>query len=105
MVIKAGADALLRQAQLLQRQGRLPEAIQAFERVLALEPGLADCWFNLAVLQRKARQLDAALASYQKALDHGISNPEEVHLNRGVIYTDFLRRMRRPKASCYGRCN
>ena len=54
-------------------------------------PELADCWFNLGVLQRKARQLNAALASYQKALDHGIAGPEEVHLNRSVIYADFLR--------------
>ena len=30
--------------------------------------------------------------SYQRALDAGVSQPEEAHLNRGVIYTDYLRR-------------
>ena len=32
-----------------------------------------------------------ALASYQRALACGITRPEEVHLNRGVIFSDFLR--------------
>ena len=38
------------------------------------------------------RRFDAALASYQQALDRNVSRPEEVHLNRGVIYSDCLRR-------------
>ncbi|HKQ13350.1 MAG TPA: sulfotransferase, partial [Steroidobacteraceae bacterium] len=42
-------------------------------------------------LQRSAGRFDAALASYQQALERGVSEPEEVHLNRGVIYSDCLR--------------
>jgi len=42
-------------------------------------------------LQRKTRQFHAALASYQQALELGVRKPEEVHLNRGVIYADHLR--------------
>jgi tetratricopeptide (TPR) repeat protein len=84
-------DAMVSEAQRLQRLDRVPEAISAYERVLARWPELANCWFNLGVLQRKARQLGAALASYQKALDYGVCGPEEVHLNRSVIYTDYLR--------------
>jgi tetratricopeptide (TPR) repeat protein len=76
---------------MLQRLERVPEAIEAYKRILARWPGLADCWFNLGVLQRKQRQLQEALASYRKALDYGISSPEEVHLNRSVIYSDYLR--------------
>ncbi len=76
----------------LERAGRLDEAEAVYQRLLARWPGLADTWFNLAVLQRKAGRFDAALASYQQALAHGISQPEEVHLNRGVIYSDCLRR-------------
>ncbi len=53
-------------------------------------PGIADSLFNLAVRQKQAQQFEAALDSYQKALDAGIARPEEVHLNRGVIYTDHL---------------
>jgi hypothetical protein len=69
----------------------VPEAIAAYKRILARWPDLADSWFNLGVLQRNQRQLEEALASYQKALDYRISSPEEVHLNRAVIYSDYLR--------------
>jgi tetratricopeptide (TPR) repeat protein len=75
----------------LHRQNRIQEAIDAYQRILASWPKQADCWFNLAVLQRQVRQLDEALNSYQQALDAGVSNPEEAHLNRSVIYTDYLR--------------
>jgi len=76
---------------MLQRLERVPEATEAYERILARWPNLPDCWFNLGVLQRKQRQLQEALASYQKALDYGICRPEEVHLNRAVVYSDYLR--------------
>jgi tetratricopeptide (TPR) repeat protein len=81
---------MLREATQLQRQNRVPEAIDAYQSILARWPGLAECWFNLAVLQRQARRLSDALDSYQKALNAGVSRPEEVHLNRSVIFTDYL---------------
>jgi tetratricopeptide (TPR) repeat protein len=83
-------EAMLREATQLQRQNRVPEAIDAYQGILARWPGMADCWFNLAVLQRQARRLADALDSYQKALNAGVSRPEEAHLNRSVIYTDYL---------------
>jgi tetratricopeptide (TPR) repeat protein len=43
------------------------------------------------LLQRQNLQFEAALASYEKALQSGIARPEEVHLNRGVIFTDVMR--------------
>jgi tetratricopeptide (TPR) repeat protein len=76
---------------LLQRSGRLSDAAAAYEQLLARWPDDPEGWYNLAVLQRQTRRFDAALASYQQALDRGVSRPEEVHLNRGVIYSDFLR--------------
>jgi Tfp pilus assembly protein PilF len=84
-------EAMVHEALLLDRQGRIPEAIAAYRRVLAHSPAPADCWYRLAVLQRKTKQFAAALVSYQQALDQGVRKPEEVHLNRGVIYTDDLR--------------
>jgi tetratricopeptide (TPR) repeat protein len=81
---------MLREATQLQRQNRVPEAIDAYQGILKRWPGLAECWFNLAVLQRQARRLSDALDSYQKALNAGVSRPEEVHLNRSVIFTDYL---------------
>jgi len=82
---------MVREARLLDRQGRLPAAIAAYQSLLARWPALPDCWYSLALLQRKTRQFSAALQSYQRALDLRVRNPEEVHLNRGVIYADYLR--------------
>jgi len=84
-------EALLRDAHQLHRLGRVPEAIEAYTRILALRADLAECWFNLGVLLRQQRQFTEALAAYQRALDNGISGPEEVYLNRAVIYADYLR--------------
>ena len=90
--LTATADAMMREAAQLHRQNRVPEAIAAYRRVLARWPGQADAWFNLAVLQRQSHRFEEALESYQRALDAGVSRPEEAHLNRSVIYTDYLRR-------------
>jgi tetratricopeptide (TPR) repeat protein len=84
-------QALLRSAVALEKAGRTAEAEAAYVRVLARWPDLPDTWYNLARLQRQAGRLHAALASYQEALNRGVSEPEEVHLNRGVIYSDGLR--------------
>ena len=91
MTTSVDQRTLLREAVLLERAGRLSEAENTYERLLARWPDLPDGWYNLAILQRKARRFDAALASYQRALEQGVTQPEEVHLNRGVIYSDCLR--------------
>ena len=92
MTTSTDARAMIREAMQLERAGRLSDAEAVYERLLARWPDLPDSWYNLAVLQRKAQRFDAALASYQQALDRGVSRPEEVHLNRGVIFSDCLRR-------------
>jgi tetratricopeptide (TPR) repeat protein len=83
---------LAQEAMVLERAGRLTDAEAAYQRLLARWPDLHDYWYNLAIVQRKAQRYDAALSSYQQALDRGISRPEEVHVNRGVIYSECLRR-------------
>jgi tetratricopeptide (TPR) repeat protein len=90
MALNQTAENQLREAFDLDRAGRVPEAIEAYQRILARFPTAAEVWYNLAVLQRRTRQADAALASYRQALAHGVSCPEEVHLNLAVLYTDFL---------------
>jgi tetratricopeptide (TPR) repeat protein len=84
-------QTVLRSALALEQAGHFAEAEAAYLRVLASRPDLPDTWYNLARLQRRAGRFDAALASYQQALDRGVAAPEEVHLNRGVIYSDCLR--------------
>jgi tetratricopeptide (TPR) repeat protein len=91
VMLTASPEAAWREAVLLQSENRVAEAIAAYQRLLRLKPRLAEAWYNLGLLQRQVRQLDDALDSYQKALDSGIARPEEVHLNRSVIYTDHLR--------------
>lgn len=87
-----GPDLLLREASILERAGDFAAAEAAYQRVLKQWPNLPETWYNLAVLQRKSNRFEASLASYEQALRRGVSKPEEVHLNRGVIYSDYLRR-------------
>jgi tetratricopeptide (TPR) repeat protein len=88
----ADAQASFREAVRLERSGRVAEAEAAYQRLLERWPSHPDSWYNLAVLQRKTGRFEAALASYEQALARGVSRPEEVHLNRGVIFSDCLRR-------------
>lgn len=83
--------ALLREAERLERAGRLVEAEAAYAQLLSRWPDAPNTWYNLAMLQRRAGRYEAALASYAQALARGISEPEQVHLNRGVIFSDCLR--------------
>ncbi len=80
----------MREAAQLQRQNRGAEAMAAYQSIVTRWPRHADAWYNLAVLQRQTFRFHDALASYQRALVCGIARPEEVHLNRGVIFSDFL---------------
>ncbi len=84
--------ALMQQAAALLRTGPLDEAIQAHKRLLDVRPDLPDSWYNLGYLQRCARHYRDALHSYDQALRHGISGPEEVHVNRSVILGEHLGR-------------
>lgn len=79
----------LQVASRLRQMNRVPEAIAAYERVLARWPDLPNSWYNLGLLQRQAGRLQSALSSYRRALTLGISAPEEVHLNCGVIYMEL----------------
>lgn len=70
--------------------GHLPEAATAYQSLLACDPDQPDCWYELGLLQRRLRRFHAALDSYAEALRRGVAQPEEVHLNRGVIFADCL---------------
>lgn len=84
--------ALLAEANRLLTAGRIEEGIAAFQRLLAVRPDLSDSWYNLGYLQRCARRFPEALDSYGEALRHGVSQPEEIHLNRAAILSDHLDR-------------
>jgi tetratricopeptide (TPR) repeat protein len=92
MALPDTPQALIREAERLAAAGELAAAISLYQRLLARWPQFADSWYNLGVLQRRVGEFEAALASYGQALAHRIDRAEEVHLNRAVILTDFLRR-------------
>jgi tetratricopeptide (TPR) repeat protein len=57
-----------RLGRLLERRGRLPEALAAFRRTLELEPGRAWLWSHLGGLLTEAGELDKAAAALGRAL-------------------------------------
>ncbi|MBP7370315.1 MAG: tetratricopeptide repeat protein, partial [Arenimonas sp.] len=83
---------LQQQASLLMQQGRVKEAIIAHQNLLKHQPNNVTTLFNLGYLLKTDSQFQASLDAYAKALALGISQPEEVHLNRAVIFSDHLRR-------------
>jgi tetratricopeptide (TPR) repeat protein len=89
---RSSPEQMAREAIRLEREGRLAEAILAYQTLLVRWPALPDCWYSLGLLQSRAGFFPAALASYGQALERGVRQPEEVHLNRGVIFADHLRR-------------
>lgn len=84
-------ESLLLEASRLHRQGRLQDAIELFRRALALEPDVAEAWYELGYALRAVGRFQDALEAYERALALNIRSPEEVHLNRGVIFSDHLR--------------
>lgn len=86
------ATSLQATAERLLQAGRVPEAIQAYQRLLQAQPELADAWYNLAYLHHQARHYEEALAAYDEALRRGVKGPEEVRVNRAVILAEHLKR-------------
>jgi tetratricopeptide (TPR) repeat protein len=85
-------NVLLQQAAQLHRQGRRLEAIEIFRQVLATRPESSEGWYELGYLLKAEGMYEDALDAYAQALARGVRRPEEVHLNRAVIYSDHLRR-------------
>ena len=83
---------MVAEADALERAGRLEESVRLLEQVLGQWPALTDCWYNLGLRRRCLGRPLEALEAYRSALEHGVTGPEEVHLNRGVIYADDLQR-------------
>ncbi|WP_300541754.1 sulfotransferase [Maricaulis sp.] len=92
-------DALIREAAVQRRAGRMQETIGIYRDILRLRPDLTDYWFDLALLLRQAGQPQDALEAYNGALANGIRDPQEVHLNRAVILSDDLQRDGEAKAA------
>lgn len=87
----AAVGELLREAAIRRERGQFAEAARAYAAVLSARPNLPDAWYNLAYSQRMIGAYDQALTSYDEALARGAPHPEEILVNKAVIYSDFLR--------------
>ena len=107
MRFSADHQQLIRDAANLERAGDLTGAQASYQQLLALHPDLPDCWYNLALLQRRLGSPEAALTSYQQALERGVMQPEHVHLNCAVIFSDYLHRYDAAEAALHAalKCN
>jgi tetratricopeptide (TPR) repeat protein len=85
-------NELLQRAAKLHGEGRRGEAIEIFQQVLATQPQSSEGWYELGYLFKAEGRYSEALDAYGEALGRGVNRPEEVHLNRAVIYSDHLRR-------------
>lgn len=82
----------LHQARDLQRRGRLADAAVAFRELLDAHPGDGELWYELGYLLKADARYEESLEAFGRALGCEISRAEEVHLNRGVLFADHLRR-------------
>jgi tetratricopeptide (TPR) repeat protein len=73
-----------------QRQYPLDHVLRAYKKYLAHQPTSAIAAFNYAYNLARDAQFEAAIEMYERSLELGISEPEEVHLNIANIYMDYL---------------
>lgn len=85
-------NEMLAKAAALRQAGRYAEAADGYQRLLSLAPELPTAWYNLGFCLRRCGRFEQALAAYQRAIEGGLSEAEEVHLNRSVILMDHLNR-------------
>jgi predicted O-linked N-acetylglucosamine transferase (SPINDLY family) len=83
---------------LQQDTGDYSVALEAFDKVISLNPGAAEAWYNRGNALRLLRRLDEALASYRKCLR---LNPRlaEAFTNMGVIQQE--RKLFDEAVACY----
>jgi Tfp pilus assembly protein PilF len=79
-------------AMLMHRNGfPLEQALNAYDSYLARHPSTPGAVYNYAWYLSRDGQFESAVGEYQRALELGIDQPEEVHLNIANIYMDHLR--------------
>jgi tetratricopeptide (TPR) repeat protein len=64
---QAEFEALAALAQREHNAGRLPEAIEAYRKILALRPGMAEVYNNLGSALQRQGKLDEAVAEFERA--------------------------------------
>lgn len=61
-------DAMMHLGNSLQSAGKLPQAIEAYQKAVGLNPAFARAWCALGAAQRQSLDMEAARLSYERAL-------------------------------------
>ena len=75
---------IYREAEALQKEGRLTEAVALYEKAEAVLPGAAETYFRLGILYFQLNFPSRAEEFYQKAVRHG-QDTAEVYFHLGYI--------------------
>ena len=92
----AAIDAIA--AHVRERGYPLDHVIQAYRKHLKANPQSANAAFNCAYNLTRVARFEEAISEYERALQIGISGPEEVHLNIANIWMDHLHDQERATA-------
>jgi tetratricopeptide (TPR) repeat protein len=76
-------------AGLLAGLGQTDAAIGHYHRLLQRRPDMASAHFNVALLYKKEKRYDEAVASYERAAELDPERAQEVWSNLGVLYSEL----------------
>jgi len=78
---------------------RYADASHLLKAWVDLYPDDADAWFNLGYCLRQVLQPGAALEAYSRAIDAGLEEPEQAHLNMAAVKAEVLHDVAGARAS------
>ena len=88
--LNSNADALSNYGNVLQALGRLEEAVESYDKALAIEPKLVNALYNRGVTLSNMKRAADALASYDKALEIA-PDDSGIWMNRVPVLVDLNR--------------
>ncbi|MDP8994018.1 MAG: tetratricopeptide repeat protein [Pseudomonadota bacterium] len=68
------------------RAGRLEEGLADFDRAIAIDPSIAEAWFNRGVTLLRRRSPEEALPTFTAALERPTTRPALIYYGRGVAH-------------------
>ncbi len=84
--LKVGPEADMLRGTELMRQRRYPEAIAAFERVVAEDPANVSAFLNLGLLHAQSGEVDSARVAFEQAIQLDPTN-SRAHHNLGLVFS------------------
>ena len=69
----------------LQEQGKLDEAIEAFNKALSLKPDYAEVYYNMGIAFQEHGKLQEAIEAYNNAIIIEPDCPDKAYFNMGIV--------------------